>query len=100
MEYRDLAEERLFREEVRAWLHANKPTDKRPSDDSFADQMAYGALVSPAVAEEFARRLKDCRLIKLGDGVHFLQEDHPATIGRSVAAFIGEIKARNAKTAA
>jgi haloalkane dehalogenase len=59
-----------------------------------------GALVSPAVAEEFARRLKDCRLIKLGDGVHFLQEDHPTTIGRSVAAFIGEIKARDAKTAA
>src|SRR5262245_24689406 len=51
-----------------------------------------GALVSPALAEDFARKLHDCRLVKLGSGVHFLQEDHPETIGRSVAAWIGEIE--------
>jgi haloalkane dehalogenase len=54
-----------------------------------------GALVSPAVAEGFARRLHDCQLIKLGPGKHFLQEDHPEAIGRSVAAFIAEIEGRN-----
>ncbi len=52
-----------------------------------------GALVSPDLAEDFARRLHDCRLVKLGTGVHFLQEDHPETIGTSVAAFIAEIEA-------
>jgi haloalkane dehalogenase len=59
-----------------------------------------GALVSPAFAEELAGKLKDCRFVKLGDGVHFLQEDHPETIGRSVAAFIAEIEGRKAKSAA
>jgi haloalkane dehalogenase len=59
-----------------------------------------GALVSPALAEDFARKLKDCWLVKLGDGIHFLQEDHPETIGREVAAFIAEVESRRAKTAA
>jgi haloalkane dehalogenase len=59
-----------------------------------------GALVSPAAAEEFARKLTDCRLVKLGSGVHFLQEDHAQTIGRSVAAFIAEVESRGGKTAA
>ena len=59
-----------------------------------------GALVSPALAEDFARKLKDCRLVKLGSGVHFLQEDHPETIGRSVAAFIAEVEGRAGKSAA
>ena len=59
-----------------------------------------GALVAPAYAEELARALKDCRFIKLGDGLHFVQEDHPDTIGRSVAAFIAEVEGRAGKTAA
>jgi haloalkane dehalogenase len=58
-----------------------------------------GAIVSPAMAEDFAHRLHDCRLVKLGAGIHYLQEDHPETIGRSVAEFIGEAEARGAKTA-
>jgi haloalkane dehalogenase len=49
-----------------------------------------GALVSPAFAEDLFRKLQNCRLVKLGAGVHFLQEDHPETIGRAVAAWIGE----------
>jgi haloalkane dehalogenase len=59
-----------------------------------------GALVSPALAESLARELDDCRLVKLGAGVHLLQEDHPETIGRSVVAFIGQVEGRSAKTAA
>jgi haloalkane dehalogenase len=51
-----------------------------------------GALVSPSFAAEFAARLIDCRLVALGAGQHFLQEDHPDTIGRSVAAFISEVE--------
>jgi len=59
-----------------------------------------GALVSPAFAEDFAHKLNSCRLVKLGDGVHFLQEDHPETIGRSVADFIAEVEGRRGKSAA
>src|SRR6202042_3640915 len=59
-----------------------------------------GALVSPAFAEELSGKLKDCRFVKLGNGIHFLQEDHPETIGRSVAAFIAEVEGRAGKSAA
>lgn len=59
-----------------------------------------GALVSSALAEHTARKLHDCRLVKLGAGVHFLQEDHSETIGRSVAAFIAEVEHRGTRTAA
>jgi haloalkane dehalogenase len=59
-----------------------------------------GALVAPAFAEALAGKLKDCRFVKLGDGIHFLQEDHPETIGRSVAAFIAEVEGRRARSAA
>jgi haloalkane dehalogenase len=59
-----------------------------------------GALVPPAYAEELAGKLHDCRFVKLGDGIHFLQEDHPETIGRSVAAFIAEVESRKGRDAA
>jgi haloalkane dehalogenase len=59
-----------------------------------------GGLVAPAFAEELAGKLNDCRFVKLGDGIHFLQEDHPETIGRSVAAFIAEVEGRKGKNAA
>ena len=59
-----------------------------------------GALVAPAEAEALAAKLKDCRFVKLGDGIHFLQEDHPETIGRAVAAFIAEAESRRATSAA
>jgi haloalkane dehalogenase len=59
-----------------------------------------GALVAPAFAQGLAGKLKDCRFVKLGDGVHFLQEDHPETIGRSVASFIAEVEGRAGRSAA
>lgn len=49
-----------------------------------------GALIPPAVAEEFAQKLHHCKLIKLGKGLHYLQEDHPEAIAKAVAAFITE----------
>jgi haloalkane dehalogenase len=51
-----------------------------------------GALVSPAYARRFAATLKGCEVIELGAGVHYLQEDHPDTIGRSVAGWISAIE--------
>lgn len=54
-----------------------------------------GALVPPAVAEDFAKRLRNCRLVKLGSGLHYLQEDHPEIIGETVAEFIAEIEAES-----
>jgi haloalkane dehalogenase len=59
-----------------------------------------GGLVPPAFAQELAGKLKDCRFVKLGDGIHFLQEDYPETIGRSVAAFIAEVESRKGGDAA
>lgn len=52
-----------------------------------------GALVSPAFAESFAATLRHCAVALLGAGRHFLQEDHPEAIGRSVAGWIAGIEA-------
>jgi len=53
-----------------------------------------GALVSPAFAERFASGLHDCELVQLGAGAHYLQEDHPETIGWATANWIGRIEGR------
>jgi haloalkane dehalogenase len=55
-----------------------------------------GALVSPVFARTFARTLRDCRVVQLASGAHYLQEDHPDVIGRSVAAWIGEVESARA----
>lgn len=49
-----------------------------------------GALVSPEYAREFASVLRDCRVVELGEGAHYLQEDHPRAIGECVAAWVAE----------
>jgi len=43
-----------------------------------------GALVSPAFAESFASRLKNCRIVHIGPGIHYLPEDNPKAIGSAV----------------
>jgi haloalkane dehalogenase len=43
-----------------------------------------GALISPAFAESFANGLKTCRVVQLGAGLHYLQEDHAEVIGTTV----------------
>jgi haloalkane dehalogenase len=53
---------------------------------------APGALVSPAFARMFAAGLENCRLVNLGAGAHYLQEDHPETIGRSIAEWIARLE--------
>lgn len=54
-----------------------------------------GALVSPEFAQRFCQSLDDCRLVQLGAGAHYLQEDHPEMIARSVAAWITDIESVN-----
>jgi haloalkane dehalogenase len=53
-----------------------------------------GALVSPDAAARFAASLHSCDLVPLGSGKHYLQEDHPDLIGRSVASWIESIEER------
>lgn len=43
-----------------------------------------GALVSPAFAGSFARGLKNCGVIQIGPGIHYLPEDNPQAIGLAV----------------
>lgn len=50
-----------------------------------------GALVSPLVAERFAKQLKHCKVVPLGEGRHYLQEDHPETIGANVKEWLVDI---------
>jgi haloalkane dehalogenase len=50
-----------------------------------------GALISPANAESFAKGLKNCRLVQLSSGIHYLQEDHPDVIGAHVKEWLVEV---------
>jgi len=50
-----------------------------------------GALVSPAFAESFAKRLKNCRVVQLSSGIHYLQKDHPDVIGANVKEWLVEV---------
>jgi haloalkane dehalogenase len=52
-----------------------------------------GALVSPAFADRFAKKLTNCRVVHLGSGLHYLQEDHPEVIGKAIAAWIKDTDA-------
>jgi haloalkane dehalogenase len=47
-----------------------------------------GALISPAFADRFAKGLKNCRVVQLGSGIHYLQEDHPDVIGANVKEWL------------
>ncbi|HVW79106.1 MAG TPA: haloalkane dehalogenase [Alloacidobacterium sp.] len=49
-----------------------------------------GALISPAFAESFARELKNCRVVQLTSGLHYLQEDHPDVIGAHIKEWLME----------
>jgi haloalkane dehalogenase len=43
-----------------------------------------GALVPPAFADSFAKGLKNCRVVQLGSGIHYLQEDQAEVIGATI----------------
>jgi haloalkane dehalogenase len=50
-----------------------------------------GALISPAFAESFAKKLKNYRVVQLSSGAHYLQEDHPDVIGANVKEWLIEL---------
>jgi haloalkane dehalogenase len=50
-----------------------------------------GALISPALAESFAKGLKNCKVVQLSSGLHYLQEDHPDIIGATVKEWLIEL---------
>jgi haloalkane dehalogenase len=52
-----------------------------------------GALISPAFAESFAKGLKNCRVVQLRSGLHYLQEDHPDVIGAYIKEWLIELGA-------
>jgi haloalkane dehalogenase len=54
-----------------------------------------GALISPALGESFARGLRNCRVVQLSSGVHYLQEDHPDVIGANVKEWLIEVGIRS-----
>jgi haloalkane dehalogenase len=47
-----------------------------------------GALVSPEFARSFASGLKNCDVVPLGAGAHYLQEDHPEAIAAGIRRLI------------
>jgi haloalkane dehalogenase len=51
-----------------------------------------GAMISPALAKSFAKRLKNCRVVQLSSGLHYLQEDHPDVIGANVKEWLIELE--------
>ncbi len=50
-----------------------------------------GAFVQPAFAESFAKGLRNCELVQLSSGTHYLQEDHPDVIGARVKDWLDRL---------
>src|SRR3546814_8112816 len=46
------------------------------------------ALVSPDFARQFSATLKNCDVVEVGAGMHYLQEDHPSRIAEGVIDLI------------
>jgi haloalkane dehalogenase len=51
-----------------------------------------GVLVSPAVADWYAANMKTVETAYIGQGLHFVQEDQPFAIGRSIADWLRRIR--------
>jgi haloalkane dehalogenase len=47
-----------------------------------------GALISPAFAQDFVRGLRNCIVVQLASGLHYLQEDHPDVIGANIKEWL------------
>jgi haloalkane dehalogenase len=54
-----------------------------------------GGLISPAFAASFAKGLKNCRVVQLSSGIHYLQEDHPDVIGAHIKEWMIELGVRS-----
>jgi len=47
-----------------------------------------GVLLTPQDAAACAREFPNCRAVDIGPGLHYLQEDNPALIGREIAGWL------------
>jgi len=47
-----------------------------------------GALISPAFAKAFANTLRNCAVVELRSGLHYLQEDEPDVIGAEIKGWL------------
>src|SRR5260370_41052880 len=47
-----------------------------------------GGWVAAGLGERFAKGLKNCRVVQLSSGIHYLQEDHPEVIGAAVSEWL------------
>jgi haloalkane dehalogenase len=50
-----------------------------------------GALVPPAFAESFVKGLKNCKVVQLSSGLHYVQEDQPDVIGANVKEWLIDV---------
>ncbi|UCC83985.1 MAG: haloalkane dehalogenase [Gemmatimonadota bacterium] len=50
-----------------------------------------GAIMTPALVEWCVANLKNLETVDLGQGIHFVQEDHPHEIGAALADWLGRI---------
>jgi len=55
-----------------------------------------GALVSPEAAQALAAQLVNCRLVDVGPGAHYLQEDYPELIGDVLCTWVASECTRDA----
>ena len=51
---------------------------------------APGALMPPPMVEWCQANLKNLETVDLGEGIHFLQEDHPHEIGEALTRWLGQ----------
>jgi hypothetical protein len=51
--------------------------------------------VSPAFAQEFTKGLTNCSVVHLVPGAHYLQEDHPQTIGANIRQWLTDLGVAN-----
>ena len=51
-----------------------------------------GALIKVQDAQTYIKKLKNLTSVFLGEGIHYLQEDHPHRIGREVADWVHQLE--------
>ena len=76
-------------------MHSTLEKAHRALADSSYPKLLFvgnpGAVVPPAFAESFVKELKNCRVVQLGSGIHYLQEDQAEVIGASVNDWLIEL---------
>lgn len=50
-----------------------------------------GAIITPEKAAWYGKELKNVTMVDLGQGLHYLQEDHPHEIGRQLGQWAGRL---------